>query len=123
MIKNFTYNNENYELHIQEFDFKLFKLHTPYISVIILILLILFFIYDFFKDGMRTISSYYSLFSNKKDFSTNKALGFTKSNVIREVIMFSLFIAFIFSVYFNKKTEINKNDINANLQSEINKLL
>ncbi len=123
MIKNFTYNNENYELHIQESDFKLFKLHTTYISVIILILLILFFIYDFFKDGMRTISSYYSLFSNKKDFSTNKALGFTKSNIIREIILFSLFIAFIFSVYFNKKTKINKNDINENLQSEINKYL
>lgn len=69
-------------------------------SIIVLIVAALVFIYDFFKDVGRDFSATKDLFNGKQG-GVAKYLGFTKGNITRSVIKYSLIILSIVLFYLS----------------------
>lgn len=93
-----THENETYELEYSDLNTKklskICRLESnkplQYTSYILLLILGLVVIYDFFKDIARKTSSLKDLFNNKGDYS--KFIGFTKDNMTRTIIKIVLAI-------------------------------
>jgi hypothetical protein len=74
-----------------------------YIMILLFISGFLMIIYDNFKDFLRQISGFRDIWGNNMTSAALKLHGWTRANIIREVIKYGLFIsAFITYIIANK---------------------
>lgn len=88
---------------------KLFIIENSWLNTlgsIVLVIVVLLFIYDFGKDMGRVFSGYRDLFRGEGSQGLLKITGFTRGNVIRQMIKISLFIVSILLLSHEKKKEI-----------------
>ncbi len=88
---------------------KLFVIEDSWVNtlgLVILVIAILFFMYDFGKDMARAFSGYRDLFNGKGSEGLQKVIGFTKGNVIRQLIKITLFVSSILLLSYKNKKEI-----------------
>lgn len=96
---NITYN----------FDFERSEIYTSShfmtnILMILIILVVLLFVYDFFKDSLRNFSGFKDVMSGNSPIGAAKLSGYTRGNIIREMMKYGgLALIFIFS-YFGFNT-------------------
>ncbi len=98
--KNYSYETETKKLYLIEDS----AWNT--LGIVMLLLTVLFFAYDFIKDGMRTLSNFRDFFTGK-EVSFRKFIGFTRSNMYRQIIKMILFIVSFILLSIENKKEIS----------------
>lgn len=78
--------------------------------------------YDYVKDTLRVLSGYGNILSGSGNQIQGglKVMGYTRSNIIRNLSFIGLFILMIASGYFSRKLRLLSNiEIPADIKSQI----
>ena len=99
--KQYRYDEETKKLYLQEYSV------LNAIGLVVLIGTIFLIAYDFIKDSMRSVSSYRYFYKGRSSEGLQKAFGFTKGNIIREIVKIISFILSIILLSINSEKEIS----------------